>query len=273
MGVVSAATVIAVVWTLQGICLTLILARLYLRLRLQHQKLILSDYFICLAWLSAICQAAVEIEFKKLGLLNSSSTWAKYGSTTGNPYVTQAMVFVSWFPLFTTQYLNKAALLSFFFYIFPSNLRSLLYSLWIATVYCGVAYIATILLVFLICLPVETKGFSFLYCGIRRQFVIWNITWALHFSSDIIIFILPLSIMRILRLNWKKKLGLYVTFGFGVFSISACVARFVIILSTYPNVPVPVIEFWCAIDSYTGLIVACLPSLRPYLNLEREPPP
>lgn len=152
----------------------MILARLYLRLRLQHQRLILSDYFICLAWLSAISQAAIDIEFKKLGLLDSSSKWSRFESTTGNPYVTQTvrmnqqlsnyrlifqqMVFVSWFPLFTTQYLNKAALLSFYFYIFPSNLRPLLYSLWIATVYCGLAYMATILLLFLICLPVETKG-------------------------------------------------------------------------------------------------------------------
>ena len=92
-------------------------------------------------------------------------------------------------------------------------------------------------------------------------------TWALHFSSDVFIFILPLPVLATLRLNWKKILGLYVTFGFGIFSIGASLARFAIVLSTYPDVPVPVIELWCAVDSYTGLIVACLPSLRPYLNL------
>lgn len=115
-------------------------------------------------------------------------------------------------------------------------------------------------------------SFSFIYCGIWRQFLLWNITWALHFSSDLFIFFLPLFILRTLRLNWKKKLGLYVTFGFGVFSIGASAARFVTVLCTYPDVSLPVLELWCALDSYAGLIVACLPSLRPFLNLGRETP-
>jgi hypothetical protein len=52
-------------------------------------------------------------------------------------------------------------------------------------------------------------------------------------------------------------------------SIGACLARFLIVVLTYPNVPVTNTEFLCAIDSYTGLIVACIPSLRPYVNLKQ----
>jgi hypothetical protein len=52
-------------------------------------------------------------------------------------------------------------------------------------------------------------------------------------------------------------------------SIGACLARFLIVVLTYPNVPITNTELLCAIDSYTGLIVACIPSLRPYVNLKQ----
>lgn len=103
----------------------------------------------------------------------------------------------------------------------------------------------------------------------KSQLILWTITWALHFSSDIFIFILPFPVLRTLRLNWKKKLGLYTTFGFGILSITACLARFLTVVLTYPNVPTTNIELWCALDSYVGLLVVCLPPLRPLLNLKQ----
>ena len=114
--------------------------------------------------------------------------------------------------------------------------------------------------------------FYFAFCGYPSQLRLWITTWALHFSSDVLIFILPLPVIHTLHLSWKKKLGLFVTFGFGVLSITACLLRFVIVVSTYPNVPMTTIELWCALDSYIGLMVACLPPLRPYLSLKQDDP-
>lgn len=112
----------------------------------------------------------------------------------------------------------------------------------------------------------------FPFCGARTQFTAWVATWALHFSSDIFIFALPLFFLRNLQLNWRKRIGLYITFGFGVISISACLLRFLIVMVTYPNVSTTNIELWSAIDAYVGVMVACLPSLRPYLNLSHVVP-
>lgn len=114
--------------------------------------------------------------------------------------------------------------------------------------------------------------FYFAFCGYPSQLRLWITTWALHFSSDVFIFILPLPVIHTLHLSWKKKLGLFVTFGFGVLSITACLLRFLIVVSTYPNVPMTTIELWCALDSYIGLMVACLPPLRPYLSLKQDDP-
>jgi hypothetical protein len=76
-------------WTILGFSIALILARLYLQLVLQRKRLFLSDYFICLAWLSGIWGAALDIELKKLGWLNPSTTWPKFESVANRRYLTQ----------------------------------------------------------------------------------------------------------------------------------------------------------------------------------------
>ncbi|KAE8336605.1 hypothetical protein BDV24DRAFT_110116 [Aspergillus arachidicola] len=267
MRALSSTTVIAVEWTFLGLCLVVILARLYLRLCLQLQKAIPSDYLMCLAWLCGVWAAVNDIILKKLGWLNSESTWFDFPSDTSNAQLTQRLIFSSWFVLFAVQYLNKATLLSFFFTIFPSTLRYFTYSLWAVVIYSVLSFITSVLLVLIICLPSQSSGTNHSLCNIQSSLIIWITTWALHFSSDIFIFILPFSILHILRLGWKKKIALYITFGFGVFSIGACLARFLIVLLTYPSVPTTNLELWCALDIFTGLMVACLPSLRPYFNL------
>lgn len=103
-------------------------------------------------------------------------------------------------------------------------------------------------------------------CGVQSSLISWVITWALHFATDLLIFILPFFFLRHLRVDWKKRLGLYTTFGVAILSIGTCLARLLVITSAYPEVPITNVQLLCALDSYAGLIVACLLSLRPYLT-------
>lgn len=105
------------------------------------------------------------------------------------------------------------------------------------------------------------------FCDFHTYFTLWVVTWVLHISSDVLVFVLPFFILRNLRLNWKKRIGLCITFGFGILSISACFLRFIYVSVTYPNVSATTTELLCAIDSYVGTVVACFLSLRPYFNL------
>lgn len=107
-------------------------------------------------------------------------------------------------------------------------------------------------------------------CGVQSSLITWAITWALHFATDLLIFMLPFFFLRDLRVDWKKRLGLYITFGVAILSIGACLARLLVVISAYPEVPIPNVQLLCALDSYTGLIVACLLSLRPCLTHNRE---
>lgn len=54
---------------LLSIAAAMILARLYLRLRVNPQKFLLSDVFICLAWFSAVASASVDVYLKCVGIL------------------------------------------------------------------------------------------------------------------------------------------------------------------------------------------------------------
>jgi hypothetical protein len=105
-------------------------------------------------------------------------------------------------------------------------------------------------------------------CGEHGHLINWIITCVFHLTSDLLIFALPLYFLRGLQIDWKRKLGLHVTFFIAIISIAAGLARFLIVLLAYPVVPTSNIEFLGGIDSYTGTIVACIPSLRPYINMK-----
>ncbi|KAE8318328.1 hypothetical protein BDV41DRAFT_591039 [Aspergillus transmontanensis] len=263
MGAVSSAAVIAVEWALLGICLALVLARLHLRLRIQLKRPILSDYCICLAWLCGIWGAVLDIELKKLRWLSPATTWIDFLSNTPNPDLTIKVM------LLHNPECNGASNLNRSHSLHGSHFLTFLYLLWTVAIFSILSFITSILLVLLMCLPQTSSDHGL--CSAKNSFIIWTSTWALHFSSDIFIFCLPFFVLRIIRLAWKRKIALYVTFGFGIFSIGACIGRFLTVVITYPDVPTTTLELWCALDVFTGLIVACLPSLRPYLTLNTGP--
>jgi hypothetical protein len=59
---------------------------------LQHRRLIASDYFTCLAFLSGICGAALDIKLMKLGWLNPSTTWSEFEANANSKPSTQKVI-------------------------------------------------------------------------------------------------------------------------------------------------------------------------------------
>ncbi|GJC91601.1 archaeal flagellin n-terminal-like domain-containing protein [Colletotrichum higginsianum] len=49
-----------------------IAASLYLRINIQGRKLKVSDYFLCLAWCSAVATASFDIQFTVMGALHQN---------------------------------------------------------------------------------------------------------------------------------------------------------------------------------------------------------
>lgn len=191
------------------------------------------------------------------------------------------LIFLSWIPFFTTPYLSKAALVTFLFAIFPPTLYQFRRMLWVVTIYCALSFVTSILLLFLICHPLSQHWYVNEYrplvfhtehqwapprfakengCSEIRQKILWNLTWALHFSTDLSsklyifpqlfllihpsschanrsqVFIIPFLVLHTLRLDFKQKVGLFLTFGFGIVSMAFAFIRFLEVLVAYPSV-------------------------------------
>ncbi|KAH7110010.1 hypothetical protein B0J13DRAFT_534666 [Dactylonectria estremocensis] len=64
-----------------------------------------------------------------------------------------------------------------------------------------------------------------------------------------------------------QRFGIYFTFGLGLVNLTATLARFFVNLANKFGGSLTQVELMVAIDINFCLIIACLPSLRPYLRL------
>ncbi|KZL78688.1 hypothetical protein CT0861_03733 [Colletotrichum tofieldiae] len=276
-----------------------IAASLYLRIKIQGRRLHVSDYFLCLAWCSAVANAAFDIQFTVMGALHQDIKINLDGYNASDDDIELVMrvrrlatiVWLQWLtncvfqlfwassiPFFTTFYLCKGALLAVYIQIFPVFMHYRRMMLWAAIVYCGLAYVASIILLFTICLPLSKNwsmtdrvvGTENVMCSASSPAIVFQVGWALHFFADILIFCLPWLIIPDLKIRRTLKIGVYCTFGLGIINMTFSLVRFVTI-QTAPveALPFGLVELWSELDVNIGLLVASLPSLRPYFRSSR----
>ncbi|KZL68699.1 hypothetical protein CT0861_03844 [Colletotrichum tofieldiae] len=268
-----AAAVIATEFTLIGIAATMIGARIYLRLGIQGLPLIASDILICLAWLTAVATASFDIVFHTLGVLRPHITYTLEGFQ-GTPEQVELVWKIQWagqFPFFTAFYLCKAALLALYARFFPAFMQTRRKILWGAMAYCGCAYIATVIATFIICTPIEGNWSPdpAVACSPIVFAQVFQIAWALNFTVDIIIFCLPFLVLYRLQLKQNVKISVYCVFLIGAINLAVTLARFLGIQVSQTNFrSFSIIELWSALDLQIGLVIACIPPLRPYLSYE-----
>ncbi|KAK2056457.1 hypothetical protein LY76DRAFT_627703 [Colletotrichum caudatum] len=257
-----------------------IAASLYLRLKIQGRKLHASDYFLCLAWFSAVANAAFDIPFTVMGALNQNVkiNLDGYNASDDDIELVMRLFWASSIPFFTTFYLCKGALLAVYFQIFPVFMHHRRMILWAATLYCVLAYITSIVLLFTVCLPLSRNwsvndrviGTENVMCSASSPAIVFQVGWAMHFFGDILIFCLPWLIIPDLKIRRTLKIGVYCTFGLGVINMTFSLVRFITI-QTAPieALPFGLVELWSDLDVNVGLLVASLPSLRPYFRSNR----
>nr|XP_036577430.1 uncharacterized protein CTRU02_12663 [Colletotrichum truncatum]KAF6784401.1 hypothetical protein CTRU02_12663 [Colletotrichum truncatum] len=102
---------------------------------------------------------------------------------------------------------------------------------------------------------------------------IFHIAWALNFAADLMIFFLPFLILHKLQLKRSVKISVYCTFLLGIINLGFSLTRFLVLqlaLTTSTLLPNTLIQLWSGLDVNVGLIIACLPTLRPYLSHARK---
>ncbi|KAJ3541535.1 hypothetical protein NM208_g4560 [Fusarium decemcellulare] len=255
-----------------------ITARLYLRLKIQSRSLLGSDFIMCGAWVVAMVQAALVIAMAALGSLTpelqiSFENWP--GSLVDLTTLLK-LVWVSNFTFYATSYLCKGALLAVYLQVFPVFMVKRRIFLWATIVYVVAGFIVTVALVLGLCPPESNWSLDpNTRCPPRAWMLSFQVGFALDFSGDILTFILPWFIIPGLNIRWSLQLGVYVTFLLGLISIIFCLLCFITLqqaLVDY-NTSFTTVVLWNILDIDVALVVAILPSLRPFFNSTKSPDP
>ncbi|RYP52465.1 hypothetical protein DL768_002388 [Monosporascus sp. mg162] len=187
-------------WLFLGIALVLIIARLYLRLKIQYQRLAASDYFLMTAWIASMSNACFDIAFLRMGILTPEMDVTL--SLVDDLEVLQQALRNFWatnFPFYTTLYISKASILTFYHQLFPVG---------------------------------------------SRLYLLYHV-----------------------QMERLVKLGASCTFGLGIINLAVCLARFLSVeLTRADGLSLTQVSLWFLLDGNIGLIIACLPSLRPYIR-------
>ncbi|KAH7020252.1 hypothetical protein EDB80DRAFT_220113 [Ilyonectria destructans] len=269
----SGPTVLAVSFTLIGIAAFVIAARIYLRLKIQRRRLQASDLLMMAAWCAAVSTASFDVFFYVNGILRAdiNYTLVNYDADAETFEYILRVMWGGVIPFFSTFYLCKASLLAVYLQLFPVFMVKRRIALWATIAYCAIAYVVSISLVLFLCYPID-RNWSVTkperLCPGTVPATIFQISWSLNFFGSILLFALPFTIIYNLKMARRMKIALYSVFLLGLVDMAFSLTRFLTIqLGNEGDFrAITLIELWSALDAYGSLIIACLPSLRPYLR-------
>ncbi|KAH7007731.1 hypothetical protein EDB80DRAFT_614529 [Ilyonectria destructans] len=259
-------------FTLITIAAGTIIARLHLRLKMQRRKLLVSDMLICAAWVSGLATTCLDVVFMRLGALDSAVLFTMENFRGGPDAVSEVLktLWLMQIPFWAACLLSKAALLSMYLQVFPVFMRRRRIFLWAIIIYTTLSYVVSFIMLFSICRPMSTYWNlnSHSTCPTARANLIFYVPWPIQFMSNLLIFGLPWLIIPELHMRRILKIGMYCTFLLGLVTIVFDLLRFAAIQASIRrgSVPISTVLLWVNMDCNISIIVACLPTLRPYLR-------
>ncbi|RAH48502.1 uncharacterized protein BO95DRAFT_356743 [Aspergillus brunneoviolaceus CBS 621.78] len=162
----------------------------------------------------------------------------------------------------------KASILMQYFRVFPT--RRMRRICWLMIAVLATYGTWAVLSAFLNCVPVakfwdpSIPGFCLSSEGL------WFSNASMHITTDLVILIIPIPALMALELPKKQKIALISIFAIGGFVCVTSICRLVALKKiadssdpTYDNVGA---ASWSAIECNTGIICACLPTLRPLVS-------
>ncbi|KAL1311457.1 hypothetical protein AAFC00_004402 [Neodothiora populina] len=185
-------------------------------------------------------------------------------SQEANEIVLLKLSFASNYFYDTGMYFPKATLLALYFKLIPVTMPHLRRFLYFVTAFTLSCAITTCLLDTFFCHHVpDNWSLKEGACSTFNSLLVFQIDWALNFSSDILIFTLPFPLLRHLHLKRKQLYGLIVTFALGVITIMVNLGRFISIdIGSGWNG----VYAWSMAEMAVAIIVVSLPALKPLLG-------
>ncbi|CAH0050402.1 unnamed protein product [Clonostachys solani] len=267
------AGVLAPQWTLIAIALCILIALFHLRINIQKRRLLTSDILMCVTWCFAVITSAFDIKIALLGGLDQDVLYTMEGYR-GDPADILVIIKLRWsstIPFVITCWLCKATLLTVYLKVFPAFMVKRRILLWITLGYIILCPIVTLVEMLRLCIPIE-KNWLGDKCVVEGGMRLFQISWGLHFAGSLIVFALPWLILSDLQLKGSLRMGIYYTFLLGLVDIAVSLTRFIMIqLASAKRAPsMSLLQLFVALDYTISLVIACLPSLRPYFRVNSQ---
>ncbi|KAK1573749.1 archaeal flagellin N-terminal-like domain-containing protein [Colletotrichum navitas] len=263
MAGVTKEAVVPIEAVLLTLAVTLVLARLYLRLILQRQTPTLSDWFLIASILDAIALFSTDTMAYKLGGMDEYDPFAPE-APEDQQISLMKVAFAGNYFYDTGIYLPKLALLSFYFKLVPPTmplLRKVLYGT------CGLTLAFAMTTAFLDtfwCGPDVSVNWGLdSSCSTFDSKLVFRIDWGMNFLSDLLIFAIPFPLLLGLQLSKRYIIGLAATFSTGMITIGTSVARFATVESIQAWTNVYVLSMT---EMAAAIIVVSLPALKSLLH-------
>lgn len=267
---VDRAGLVAIIWTCFGVATTFASARIAVRLH-TSRRLQIDDWWIVLAWAAMLTMCIIET-------IAQDAVWYALGLLAGRfmPEM-DSMVwdleqlarwqFASIKLFFVCLWSVKASFLALFYRVVqPFTTRRRLW--YVITTFVTLSFIGCVISSVLTCDP-PSNYFKFGKCSgpadLRRQH--FNILFAtvLDIVSDVVIVSLPLSVLPILNLDKRKKIGLGIIFTLSLFVVCVSVVRMTQVI-VRDAVDVVGLIIWSTVETATAVIIGSLPALSGLLT-------
>ncbi|KAL4886330.1 hypothetical protein BJY04DRAFT_213857 [Aspergillus karnatakaensis] len=162
----------------------------------------------------------------------------------------------------------KASILMQYFRVFPS--RRMRHTCWVMLGLLATYGSWAVLSGFLNCIPVARFWDPTIKGSCLSSKGLWFSNASMHITTDLAILIIPIPALAALELPMKQRVALISIFALGGFVCVTSICRLVALKTiadssdpTYDNIGAAT---WSAIECNTGIICACLPTLRPLIS-------
>ncbi|KAK7222468.1 hypothetical protein V2G26_010471 [Clonostachys chloroleuca] len=275
MTMFSGKGLLAVEWTLIGIALILLIARLNLRIRYLRSGFVISDGFMIAAFVAAasLTSADTWLYHMKVYKPDVDFQMNHWDSSVEEKIQVYKTFFSLYFPFYIEQYLNKGTLIALYFEIFGQHMGKTRTSLFALSTFCIIGFTTTVLMNLFYC------RFGCYWsldnpCDASCVVVKDNVGWAFHFASGLLIFVLPLVYINRLNMSKTQRISTGIIFCLGFINLCISLARWFIVQSVFsPSPSLPFGEALAVSDAHSGLIISILLSLRAYLRIFRGEDP
>ncbi|OQE26018.1 hypothetical protein PENFLA_c007G09300 [Penicillium flavigenum] len=159
----------------------------------------------------------------------------------------------------------KASILMQYFRVFPTHRMRVV--CWVMITVLGIYGTWAVISAFLNCIPVAKFWDDSIQGYCLNKTKLWFSNASMHIATDIAILVIPIPALMAVDLPRKQKIALMIMFAMGGFVCITSIVRLVSLKKiaessdpTYDNVGA---ASWSAIECNTGIICACLPTLKP----------